>query len=78
MKAMDYIQEFGCRFLGIHDFGKWENESKFMDYGGWAFGWVGRWGRKCAYCGEWQYRRPFLRRERERLIKEKNVRPLTH
>ena len=76
-KAIEYIIEVLCLF-GFHNLGKKENRSAFIDNGGWAFGWVARYGRTCQWCGKTIYSRPFLRNDRNRMIKEASIKKNTN
>ena len=69
-KQKEYITTLLC-FFGLHKKGVKENHSKFIDNGGWSFGWVARYGRKCEWCEKVFYSYPFLRSDKRRMISEK-------
>ena len=71
-RIKEYVKTWLCLF-GFHNFGEWQNKSKFIDGGGWNFGWVARWGKTCEWCGGTRYKRPFLKSDRDRMIKEANI-----
>ena len=68
----EIIKEILCRFLGIHRYGEWENASRFVDAGGFNFGWIARWRKTCLWCRHKKEKTPFLKDTRKAMIKENN------
>ena len=66
----EYIKEILC-ILGLHQYGKPFNASRFYDSGiGFHFGWIARWGKECTYCEKKVEWTPFLKSKRKSMIEE--------
>lgn len=68
-RTKEYITTILCLF-GFHKLSKKENGSKFINEGGWSFGWEARWVRECQWCRTKIYSKPFLKSDRDKLIEE--------